>query len=249
MTEIPFLGGKLRLFQSETGHRAGTDAVLLAATVPDGFAGLVIDAGSASGAAGFAVAARVAGAKLRLVEIDANEAELARKNIATNQFSDRAEVVEGDLLAPHHAREALGLAASDADWVITNPPFLNEHKTRTSPDSNRQRAHTMPEGGLDRWIVACQAMLEPHGRLTMIHRADALSELLSAFEGRFGALSILPIYPQDGASATRLLVEGIKGSRAPLTLMKGLILHEKNGRFTAEAEAIHRGLTCLPLTH
>ena len=238
MTEIPFLGGKLRLFQSETGHRAGTDAVLLAATVPDGFAGLVIDAGSASGAAGLAVAARIAAAKLRLIEIDPNEADLARKNI-----------VEGDLLAPHHAREALGLAASDADWVITNPPFLNEHKTRTSPDSNRKRAHTMPEGGLNRWIVACQAMLEPHGRLTMIHRADALSELLSAFEGRFGALSILPIYPQDGASATRLLVEGIKGSRAPLTLMKGLILHEKSGRFTAEAEAIHRGLMCLPLTH
>ena len=83
----------------------------------------------------------------------------------------------------------------------------------------------------------------------MIHRADALSELLSAFEGRFGALSILPIYPHDGASATRLLVEGIKGSRAPLTLMKGLILHEKNGRFTAETEAIHRGLVGLPLTH
>ena len=249
MTEIPFLGGKLRLFQSETGHRAGTDAVLLAATVPDGFAGQVVDAGSASGAAGLAVAARVAGARLRLIEIDPNEAELARKNIATNQFSDRAEVVEGDLLAPHHAREALGLAASDADWVITNPPFLNEHKTRTSPDSNRKRAHTMLEGGLDRWIVACQVMLKPHGRLTMIHRADALSELLSAFEGRFGALSILPIYPHDGASATRLLVEGIKGSRAPLTLMKGLILHEKNGRFTAETEAIHRGLVGLPLTH
>ncbi len=249
MTEIPFLGGKLRLFQSETGHRAGTDAVLLAATVPDEFDGQVVDAGSASGAAGLAVTARVTAAKLRLIEIDPNEAELARKNIATNQFSDRAEVVESDLLAPHHAREALGLAASDADWVITNPPFLNEHKTRTSPDLNRQRAHTMPEGGLDRWIVACQGMIKPHGRLTMIHRADALSELLSAFQGRFGALSILPIYPHEGASATRLLVEGIKGSRAPLTLMKGLILHEKNGRFTAKAEAIHRGLACLPLTH
>ena len=249
MTEIPFLGGKLRLFQSETGHRAGTDAVLLAATVPDGFSGLVVDAGSASGVAGLAVAARVAAAKLRLIEIDANEAELARKNIVNNGFSGRADVVEGDLLAPHHAREALGLAASDADWVITNPPFLNENKTRVSPDSNRKRAHMMPEGGLERWVVACQAMLKPHGRLTMIHRADALSDLLFAFQGRFGALSILPIYPYDGASATRLLVEGIKGSRAPLTLMAGLILHEKNGRFTAEAEAIHRGLAGLSLSH
>jgi tRNA1(Val) A37 N6-methylase TrmN6 len=249
MTEIPFLGGKLRLIQSETGHRAGTDAVLLAATVPDEFSGLVVDAGAASGAVGLAVAARVPTAKVRLVEIDTKEAELARLNCTANGFEERLEVIEGDLLASYQARTALHLTLSDADRVITNPPFLDEKRTRASPDRNRQRAHSMPEGGLERWIVACHAMLKSQGILTMIHRADHLSELLLAFEGRFGSLSILPIYPREGSNASRVLIEGIKDSRAPTLFMPGLVLHEADGRFTARSDALHRGLLALPFSH
>jgi len=249
MTEIPFLGGKLRFIQSETGHRAGTDAVLLAATVPDHFSGRVVDAGAASGAVGLAVAARVPTARVRLVEIDRNEAELARLNRSANGFDERMDIIVGDLLASYQARKALHLTLADADRVITNPPFLDESRTRSSPDRHRQRAHNMPEGGLERWIVACHAMLVSHGVFTMIHRTDHLSGLLSLFEGRFGSISILPIYPHDGSNASRVLIEGIKDSRAPTRLMSGLVLHESDGRFTPRSDSLHRGLLALPLSH
>ena len=241
MKQTLFLGGKVQLAQSDTGHRAGTDAVLRAATVPASFSGLVVDAGSASGAAGLCVAARVKQARLRLIEIDLSEADLARANILANGWQDRANVVETDLLAPFKAREAMGLTGADADHVITNPPYLAAGKTRVSPDSDRQRAHTMPEGGLERWLLACHALLKPHGAFSLIHRADALSEILAALEGRFGGVSLLPIDPHEGASATRILVGAIKGSRAPLSLLAGLVLHEPDGSFTPRAEAIHRG--------
>jgi tRNA1(Val) A37 N6-methylase TrmN6 len=241
MKETQFLGGKVQLAQSETGHRAGTDAILLAATVSESFAGLVVDAGSASGAAGLCVAARAKDANLYFIEIDPSEADLARANILANRWQSRARVVEADLLADFKAREAMGLTKADADLVITNPPYLAEGKTRPSPDSHRQRAHTMPEGGLERWLVACHAMLKPHGALSLIHRADALPEILEALEGRFGGVSILPVYPHQGAPATRILIAAIKGSRAPLTLLTGLVLHEPDGGFTPRVEAIHRG--------
>jgi tRNA1(Val) A37 N6-methylase TrmN6 len=176
-----------------------------------------------------------------LIEIDPSEADLARANLLANGWQDRASVVETDLLAPFKAREAMGLTGADADLVITNPPYLAAGKTRVSPDRDRQRAHTMPEGGLERWLVACHAMLKPHGGLSLIHRADALPDILAALEGRFGGVSLLPIYPHERASATRILVGAIKGSRAPLSLLAGLVLHKPDGGFTPRAEAIHRG--------
>jgi tRNA1(Val) A37 N6-methylase TrmN6 len=249
MTESHFLGGKIRLHQSESGHRSGTDAVLLAATVDPSFTGTLIDAGSASGAVGLSVVARVYGAHLRCIEIDAIEAELARANILANGFQERASVIEADLMAEFKVRESMGMTRGDADRVLTNPPFLAEGKTRASPDLARQRAHTMPEDGLSRWIVACHAMLKPHGALTLIHRVDALPEILDAMSGRFGRVGILPIHSRAGAPATRVIIEGIKGSRAPLALLSGLILHETDGKFTAFADALHKGEATLSLQH
>ena len=75
----------------------------------------------------------------------------------------------------------------------------------------------------------------------MIHRPDALATILAAIGNRLGALALLPVHPATGASAHRLLVSGVKGSKAPLHITPALILHGADGRLTAEADAIHRG--------
>ena len=85
------------------------------------------------------------------------------------------------------------------------------------------------------------AMLAPGGRFVMIHRPDAIGVILAAIGSRLGSLALLPIHPAIGASAHRLLVSGVKGSKAPLRLAPGLILHGADGQLTAEADAIHRG--------
>ena len=84
-------------------------------------------------------------------------------------------------------------------------------------------------------------MLRPRGTLIAIHRADALPALLDAMDRRFGAIAVLPVYPRIGEPSVRILVRGVKGSRAPFSIMPGLILHEADGRFTEQAEALHRG--------
>jgi tRNA1(Val) A37 N6-methylase TrmN6 len=75
----------------------------------------------------------------------------------------------------------------------------------------------------------------------MIHRPEALSAMLAAIGSRLGGLALLPVYPAIGASAHRLLVSGVKGSKAPLRLAPGLVLHGADGRLTPDADALHRG--------
>ena len=91
------------------------------------------------------------------------------------------------------------------------------------------------------WIQASLAILAPGGRLVMIHRPEALSVILAAIGSRLGALALLPVHPAKSANAHRLLVSGVKGSKAPLRIAPGLILHGADGRLTPEADALHRG--------
>src|SRR5882762_200031 len=84
VTEDAFLGGQLRLRQLKSGHRAGHDAMLLAAATPARKGDRVADLGAGVGAAGLAVARRVGGIDLVLVEIDADIAGLARANADAN---------------------------------------------------------------------------------------------------------------------------------------------------------------------
>src|SRR5712671_4135297 len=102
-TEDAFLGGQLRLRQPKSGHRAGHDAMLLAAATPAHSGDRVADLGAGVGAAGLAVAKRVAGIELVLVEIDAALADLARGNATSNAIA--AEVIVLDV-----ASEADGFA-------------------------------------------------------------------------------------------------------------------------------------------
>ena len=240
-SEDAFLGGAVTLRQRRKGHRAGTDAVLLAANVARNTEGYVVDAGAASGAVGLMAAARAPFISVDLIEIDPAECGLALHNIAANRLEARCRVIEADLLAPEAERERAGLAKESANLVLSNPPFLRADAARLSPDPDRARAHAMPQDGLERWCRTLAWLTAPDGQLVLIHRADALADLLKALEGRFGALTIRPILPRADQNASRILVTGRKGSRAALTLQPGFVLHRADGEFTDEAAALHAG--------
>ncbi len=239
LTEDRWLGGRLTLIQPERGHRVGTDAALLAAAAGGAGQGRIVDIGAGVGAVGLALLQRSPLASADLVELDPELAALAKRNAERNGLRGRARVLRLDVLVPKERREA-GLAQS-ANCVVTNPPFFDAATVRASPDESKARAHILAEAGLAYWIEASIAMLAPRGRLVMIHRPDALGAILAAVKSRLGGLAILPVYPTLGASAHRLLVSGVKGSKAPLRIAPGLILHGADGRLTAEADAIHRG--------
>jgi len=243
MTADLWLGGRLDLIQPKSGHRIGTDAVLLAAAAgrPEG---RIADVGAGVGAVGFALAQRSARAFADLIEIDPETARLAGINAARNGLEGRVRVLRLDVLKPGE-RRAAGLVDETADWVVTNPPFFEPGASSVSPDRRRARARVLAtdDAGatLDAWIRASLALLRPGGRFVMIHRPDALASILAAIERRLGALALLPVHPNESAPAHRILLSGVKGSKAPLRIAPALVLHQADGRLTAEADAIHRG--------
>lgn len=246
-TSDTLMDGRVRLLQPASGHRAGTDAVLLAAAAPAGSPGPIVDLGASTGAVGIMAALRAPEARLVLIEIDPAMTAMARANVEANGMAERANVIEADVRSPRRQRAASGLAETDAALVLCNPPWLAPGRSRASANAQRRSAHMLADGELDLWVKAALDLLAPKGSLVLIHRAEALPDCLSALSGRFGGLRVLPVHPHAAAPANRVLVAGTKGSRSPLALLPPLILHGEDGRFTPLTAAIHRGEAGLDL--
>lgn len=243
LTEDAFLGGQLRLRQPKSGHRAGHDAMLLAAATPACPGHRVVEFGAGVGAAGLAVARRVAGIKLVLVEIDAGLAVLARENASTNAIAAEAIVLDVASSAPAFA--AVGLGPDSVDVVLMNPPFNDAARHRASPD--KALAHMADASTLESWIHAARRILKSSGVLSLIWRADAMAEVLAALGRGFGSLVILPVHGDAGKPAIRVLVRATKGGKAPTQILAGLMLNDESALPNKRVQDILAGKGVLPL--
>ncbi|HEY9010199.1 MAG TPA: methyltransferase [Devosia sp.] len=245
LTEDAFLGGQLLLKQKRSGHRAGHDAILLAAATEAREGDRVVDLGAGVGTAGLALARRVGGINLCLVEIDPELAELARANAAANAIA--ADVIVLDVTDDAQAFAALGLLPDSADCVLMNPPFNDPIRHRGSPDQARHTAHVATDETLHAWVHAARRILRSNGVLALIWRADGIGNVLAALSRGFGSVSILPVHGEAGRPAIRVLVRAVKGGRAPLRLLAGLMLNDESGVPKKEVRNILEGRAVLPL--
>jgi tRNA1(Val) A37 N6-methylase TrmN6 len=237
-TQDGILDGRLVLRQPKKGHRFGHDAILLAAAVDAREGEVAVEFGAGVGAASLALAHRVPGLEVRMVEIDPALADLARENVEQNDFADRVRVVTMDAGADVAAFARVGL--SGADHVFMNPPFNDAARQKASPDPARRLAHVAAHGSITKWIARAVSLLKPDGTITLIWRAGGLEDVLGALRG-VGNISVLPIHPKPASAAIRIIVRAVRGGSAPLTLWPPLVLNDAHGKPSAEAEAILRG--------
>lgn len=245
VTDDAALGGRLRLLQPRRGHRFGHDAVILAAATPARPGDRVVDLGAGVGLAGLALATRVPGCRVTLVEIEPALAALARENAACNGLADRVDVAALDVAADAATFAASGLSPASAGAVLMNPPFNDAASAQASPDKTRARAHVATPRLLAEWVGAAERLLVIDGTLALIWRADGLGDVLNALRESFGCIAVTPIHPRPDAPAIRIVATAVKASRAPLALLPPLVLNDAAGRPSAPAEAILRDLAPL----
>lgn len=232
---------------SDSGHRAGMDALMLAAAVPGAFAGRLADFGAGAGAAGLAVASRCRQAKVQLVELTTEMARFAEATLAhagNASLRGRASVLVADVALSGKARAEAGLADASLDFVIMNPPFNPAHHRQTS-DALKRQAHVMEDGLFESWIRSAAAVVKPRGGLALIARPEQLAAILAAMDGRFGKAEIVPVHPRANAAAIRVIIRAVRASRAPLSLCPPLVLRDPGDSFSQRADDISNGRASL----
>jgi tRNA1(Val) A37 N6-methylase TrmN6 len=234
LTEDRLLGGRVRLWQPRQGFRAALDPVLLAAFIPARPGETVLEAGCGSGAAFLCLAARVPGLVVQAIERDPEMAALAQRNAQANGLE--ALVHACDL------RAAPALPA--CDHALANPPYWPGGTP--SPEA-RRRAAAHEDAPLADWIAVLARPLRRLGTLSLVLPAARFSEAAAGLRGAgCGAVRLLPLWPRAGVAAKRVLVQARRGGRGPDEVLPGLVLHQADGAYTPEAEAVLRGGAALP---
>jgi tRNA1(Val) A37 N6-methylase TrmN6 len=222
ITRDKFLDGAVTVVQPATGYRAGMDAVMLAASLEGRPGETIAEAGCGAGAALLCAAHRLNGCRFTGFERDAPAIELAREGVAANGFGVRVDIREHDIAGrPAEIENAF-------DQAFANPPFFDPDAVR-APGEGREHAY-LADTPLKAWILFLCHITRHGGRITLIHRAAALADLLELLNPRAGEVEVLPIRPAPAMSAKRVLIRARKGlRRGPVTLYDGLALHEAAG--------------------
>lgn len=241
-TDDAFLSGRVTVRQPVKGSRAAIDALFLSAAIPADAEAKenILEAGTGSAIVSLALAARLPRARLTAIDIEPVMCDLARHNAAQNNFADRITVIQADITKPLSHYETLAAQAGSFHHVLANPPYFCATDGRPSADPLKERAHRADPQALEDWVRFLTAMAAPRASVTLIHAACEAGKIMNAMQGRFGALVLFPLFPRKGRPAKRVIISGIKGSKAPLQLMPGLILHEADGSYTQEADAVLR---------
>ncbi len=235
LTHDGLLDRRILLAQPRQGYRAGSDAILLAASVVVDAGQVVLDAGAGVGAVALCLAARRMGVSVRGLEIQTGLVDLAQDNIRRNGLGGRVGVMAGDIRQPP---PEIGRAVFD--HTVCNPPFYPAGRASASPDAGKAAAHGEGDVPLDEWLAFCLRRTKPGGTVTMIHRADRLDAILSGLRQGAGDMVVFPLWPKPGRPAKRIIVRATVGRKGPTILHPGLCLHQDDGSDTEQAAAVLR---------
>lgn len=230
------LGGAVTLKQPVDGYRAAVDAVLLAASVSVNSRRdqKILDVGAAVGSVGLCVARRLEDALVTGIEVQNDLFALYCRNVVENDLAGRVSPVHSDINDPD-----ITLMADSFDQVISNPPYY-AGGTRSANES-RATAHQEGSADLKDWIGFCLKMVRQKGRITLIHRADHLDRIIGLLHGRAGDMTIYPVWSKESSETPiRVIVSARKGVASPLTLRRGIVLHDETGTYLPETDALLR---------
>lgn len=235
--------GSLKLWQPSDGFRATTDAVLLAAAVPER-AKIVLELGAGGGAASLALARRLPHIRVTAAENNPLMAGLLARNAEENGYAEQIEAVEADIFDPALSRSWEGRY----DHVFFNPPY---NDAASSLSDNTQRRSAMAGTDPARWVGLAATCLKPKGRLVMISRSDRLPEILEGVaRAGAGEAVVRPVHSQADQPAIRFLLAARKGIVGPLAMLPPLVLRSgAEDGLSPEMRAISHDRAAIDMAH
>lgn len=223
------------IIQSDKRFCFGMDAVLLS-----GFAQVkrgehVLDLGTGTGIIPILLEAKTEGEHFTGLEIQPESADMARRSVAYNGLEKKIEIVTGDI------KDASTLfGASSFDVVTTNPPYMiGQHGLQNADEAKTIARHEIL-CTLEDVIAQSARLLKPKGRFYMVHRPFRLVEIFCLMH----TYGIEPkrmklVHPFVDKEPNMVLIEGLRGGNARLTVEKPVIVFQEPGVYTEEIRSVY----------
>lgn len=195
----------------------------------------VVDLGTGCGIVPLILAYRNLGSSLTGLELQGELADLARRNVEANGFSERIEILQMDL------RQVCGhLRPECFDLAVSNPPYRRRESGKINPDRQRALArHELTASAAD-VFSACRFLLRQGGRLAVVYPAARLGHLMVvAREHGFAPKDMTVIYSEPGGPARLVHLVCYKGAGEELRIQPAFFIHDGSGAYTEAMRAMY----------
>ncbi|MCR5100316.1 MAG: tRNA1(Val) (adenine(37)-N6)-methyltransferase [Butyrivibrio sp.] len=213
----------------------GMDAVLLSDFAKAGSTDRVLDLGTGTGIIPILMAAKTDAKELTGLEIQMASAEMADRSVQLNDLQNRVKIVQGDI------KEAGSLfEAASFDVITSNPPYMIGGHGLKNDDSPKAIARHELLCDLDDVIKAAARLLKMSGKFYMVHRPFRMADIIDTMRKyKIEPKRMRLVYPFLDKEPNMLLIEGVRGGKARMTVEKPLIVYESQGVYTEEILRIY----------
>lgn len=225
----------LKLIQNPSWFCFGMDAVLLSAFTNVKQGNQCLDLCCGNGVIPILLAGKTMGRSFAGLEIQTDIAEMARRSVRGNKLDGRIEIFTGDFC------EAVSLfGAAVFDVVTCNPPYMTDaHGLKNETDHKAIARHEIT-GTLEQLIDNAAGLLKPGGHFFMVHRPFRLAEIISCMvRHRLEPKRMRLVYPYVDREPNMVLIEGVRGGNARITVEKPLIIYRQKNEYTDEVKRLY----------
>ncbi len=136
-------------------------------------------------------------------------------------------------------KKIAGVESASFDLVVANPPFRAAAAGRENPDRSRRLARGESAAVLLDFVAAARRYARPGAHVAFIFTARRSAELISAMRShQLEPKRIRFVHPRLARPASVMLIEARVGGGIEVTIESPLILYERPGIYTAEAQAL-----------
>lgn len=222
-----------RIEQGACAMKVSTDACVLGAVAAVAAATRILDVGTGTGLLALMLAQRHPTARIEAVEIDADAAAQAARNVAASPWATRIQV-HAQSLAQYAAT-----APAPFDHILSNPPFFR--RSLRSPDPQRTAARHAADDTLSFAALArfAAAHLTAAGCLTVLLPPPEMREFEhEAAQAGFSPTSRLVLQHRPGSKPLRHITTF--GFGAPPLTEAVLTIHDADEAYSVAFRALLR---------
>jgi tRNA1Val (adenine37-N6)-methyltransferase len=211
------------------------DAVLLSGFANVNAGERALDLGTGTGILPILLEAKNKGEHYTGLEIQPESAEMASRSVKYNDLQDKIDIIEGDI---KDASAIFGKASFEV--VTSNPPYMTNHHGLKNPSDAKAIARHELLCSLDDVVRETAAVLKPKGRCYFVHRPFRLVEIFEAMRKyKIEPKRMRLVYPYVDKQPNMVLIEGVRGGGAQLTVEPPLIVYDAPGKYTEEILEIY----------
>ena len=208
----------LSLIQKTDGLTFGTDALLLAAYINGKF-DTGIEIGGGSGIISMLLLTREKIKSATAIEVQAEYAELIKRNAILNKLENRLSSVHSD------AREYRPV--NEANIVFTNPPYMKTDGGKRNDTDAKNIARHEVNGDIGELIGAAAKMLKFGGTFAAVYRPDRITDIIVAMrEKKIEPKRITFVHADTASESSIVLIEGKRGGGSGVQLTRPLVIYK-----------------------